>query len=166
LTNLLIIAKMGNEHRAQEEAAMPTPPPEGWPRISSALFYEDAAAAIEWLERAFGFVTRLRVEDGAGGIVHSELELGEGEGVVMVASARDGKRSPRSLGGANTQSLFAYVEDVDAHFARARAHGAMIVSEPSLHDYGDEYWADRTYEALDCEGHRWWFGQRLRSRSS
>ena len=139
---------------------MPTPP-DGWPQISSALFYDDAAAAIEWLEKAFGFATRLRVEDGAGAIVHSELELGSG--LVMVASARAGGRSPRSVGGANTQSLFAYVSDVDAHFARARAHGATIVSEPSNRDYDD--WEDRTYEALDCEGHRWWFGQRVATRS-
>jgi len=138
---------------------MRTPPPDGWPQISSALFYEDAGAAIEWLEKAFGFVTRLKVEDGAGGVVHSELELGGG--LVMVASAREGQRSPRALGGANTQSLFAYVDDVDAHCARARAHGARIVSEPSKRDYDD--WADRTYETLDCEGHRWWFAQRVRT---
>ena len=138
---------------------MPTPP-DGWPQISSALFYDDAAAAIEWLEKAFGFATRLQVEDGDGGIVHSELELGGG--LVMVASARDGLRSPRSVGGANTQSLFVYVDDVDAHFARARDHGATIVSEPSNRDYDD--WEDRTYETLDREGHRWWFAQRVRTR--
>ena len=134
--------------------------PAGWPQISPALFYEDAAAAIAWLERAFGFETRLRVEDGGGGIVHSELTLGGG--VVMVASAGAGGRSPRSLAGANTQSLFVYVDDVAAHAARARASGAELVSEPSERDYDD--WADRTYEALDCEGHRWWFAQRLRTR--
>jgi uncharacterized glyoxalase superfamily protein PhnB len=144
---------------------LPTPPdptpPAGWPRISSALFYERAAAAIEWLEKAFGFATRLRVEDGGGGIVHSELELGSG--VVMVASARDDLRSPRSVGGANTQSLFVYVDDVDAHCARARASGASILSEPSKRDYGG--WEDRSYEALDCEGHRWCFAQRVRDPS-
>ena len=142
----------------------PAPPPAGWPRISSALFYADAAAAIEWLEKAFGFATRLRVEDGAGGIVHSELELGEG--LMMVASARPGKQSPRSQGGVNTQSLFAYVDDVVAHCERARAHGAVIVTEPEVHDYGAESWADRTYEVVDCEGHHWWFAQRLRTNAS
>jgi uncharacterized glyoxalase superfamily protein PhnB len=55
------------------------------------------------------------------------------------------------------------VDDADAHCARARAHGARIVTEPSNRDYDD--WEDRTYEALDCEGHRWWFGQRVRTRS-
>jgi uncharacterized glyoxalase superfamily protein PhnB len=135
--------------------------PLGWPQISSALFYDDAARAIEWLERAFGFETRLRVEDGAGGIVHSELVLGSG--IVMVASARDGGASPRACGGANTQSLFVYVDDVDAHAARARAAGARITREPEDKDYGAEHWADRGYEALDDEGHRWWFAQRLRT---
>jgi len=142
---------------------MSLPPPPGWPRISSALFYDDAAAALEWLEKAFGFVTRLRVEDGPGRIVHSELELDGG--VVMVASADANRRSPRSLGGANTQALCVYVDDVDAHCERARANGATLVTEPADRDYGDEYWADRGYEALDPEGHRWWFCQRLRSRS-
>ena len=31
------------------------PPPKGYPRISSSLSYEDAAKAIDWLCRAFGF---------------------------------------------------------------------------------------------------------------
>ena len=136
-------------------------PPEGWPRISSALFYEDAAKAIEWLGRAFGFETRLKVEGDDGGIVHSELVFGEG--VVMVASVSRGPRraSPRSLDGANTQSLFVYVDDVEAHCARARGAGAKILSEPKTTDYGEEWWVDRGYEAEDLEGHRWYFAQRM-----
>jgi uncharacterized glyoxalase superfamily protein PhnB len=133
--------------------------PKGWPRISSALYYEDAPAAIEWLGKAFGFRTRLEVEGGDGTIVHSEIELGDG--LVMVASPTEPwRKSPRSLGGANTQSLFVYVDDVDAHCARARAAGARILTEPSNRDYGE--FEDRTYGAEDCEGHRWWFGQRVR----
>ncbi len=136
-------------------------PPEGWPRISSAVFYDDASAAIDWLGRAFGFETRLKVEGGDGGIVHSELVFGGG--VVMVASATRNERwrSPRSIGGANTQSLFAYVDDVEAHCARARAAGAKIVTEPATKDYGSEWGIDRSYQAEDPEGHRWWFAQRM-----
>ena len=136
-------------------------PPEGWPRISSAVFYDDASAAIDWLGRAFGFETRLKVEGGDGGVVHSELVFGGG--VVMVASATRNERwrSPHSIGGANTQSLFAYVEEVEAHFARARAAGANIVTEPTTKDYGSEWGIDRNYQAEDPEGHRWWFAQRM-----
>lgn len=57
-----------------------------------------------------------------------------------------------------------YVDDVDAHCARARAEGATIVDEPALHDYGEEYWADRSYGAVDPEGHLWWFSQRMRGK--
>jgi uncharacterized glyoxalase superfamily protein PhnB len=138
-------------------------PPQGWPRISSSLFYEDAAAAIDWLCRVFGFEVRLKVEGEGGRIEHSELVFGDG--LIMVGSA--GKRSfcesPRALGGANTQSLCICVDDADAHCARARAAGATIAEEPETHDYGQDYWADRTYQAVDLEGHRFWFMQRVRS---
>ena len=148
------------------------PTPADWPRISSCLYYRDAAAAIDWLCRAFGFSVRLKVEGENGRIEHSELEYGEG--LIMVgqedadgAPLRFGQRrvSPLTL-GANTQGLMLYVDDVDAHCAQARAQGATIVDEPSVHDYGEDYWADRSYGALDCDGHVWWFTQRLRSRAA
>ena len=40
--------------------------------------------------------------------------------------------------------------------------GARIIDEPSVHDYGEDYWTDRSYGAVDPEGHMWWFTQRLR----
>jgi uncharacterized glyoxalase superfamily protein PhnB len=144
------------------------PPPKDWPRISSAVFYDDAAAAIPWLCQAFGFEVRLKVEGENGRIEHSELTFGEG--LIMIGSA-GGKsdrpvplpcRSPRSLGGANTQCLGVFVDDADAHCERARAAGARIMEEPATHDYGQAYWSDRTYRAEDLEGHQWWFMQRLR----
>ena len=147
---------------------MKTTPP-GWPRITPGLYYRDAAAAIDWLCRAFGFAVRLRVEGEGGVIVHSELEYGEG--LIMVGQEeREGmpprfprrRMSPLSSPG-NTQDLMLYVDDVDAHCARARAAGATIVAEPEVHDYGDDHWADRSYGALDLDGHLWWFSQGLRS---
>lgn len=143
-----------------------TPP--GWPRISTAIYYQDAARAIDWLCEAFGFEVRIKIVGEGGAIEHSELTYGEG--LIMVAAERSpGKpgaehwRSPRSLGGDNTQSMMVYVDDVEGHCARARAAGATIESEPETHDYGDAYWADRTYACVDLEGHRWWFSQRIRS---
>ena len=70
--------------------------------------------------------------------------------------------SPASAGG-NTQNLMLYVDDLDAHCARARRAGARVVSEPELHDYGDDYWADRSFGALDPEGHLWWVSERVRT---
>ena len=63
----------------------------------------------------------------------------------------------------NTQNMMIYVDDVEAHYLRAREAGAKIVSEPTTTDYGEDYWTDRGYEAEDCEGHHWWFCQRLRN---
>ena len=145
------------------------PTPSDWPRISSAVFYQDAAAAINWLHDAFGFQVRIKVEGEDGRILHSELTYGEG--LIMVAqetpgSERDWKRpmrSPKSLNGSTTQSIMFFVDDADAHCAHARARGAKIIEEPATHDYGAEYWTDRSYGALDPEGHLWWVTQRVRS---
>jgi uncharacterized glyoxalase superfamily protein PhnB len=57
-----------------------------------------------------------------------------------------------------------YIDDVDAHCARARAAGATIASEPATTDYGDGYWVDRSYEAVDPEGHHWWIAQRIQNK--
>ena len=142
----------------------PTPP--GWPRISSGVYYRDAFAMLDWLVRAFGFTVQLKVEED-GHLVHSQLVYGEG--LIMVGEELVGERrrfgidrkSPASA-GCNTQNLMVYVDDVDAHCAVARAAGAQIVAEPEDHDYGEAYWCDRAYGALDPEGHLWWFVQRVR----
>ena len=148
------------------EPTKPNPPP--WPRISASLFYDDAAAAIDWLCRAFGFTCRLRVEGDGGVIEHSELSYGDGVVMVAQAGGREDRpgvppgKSPRAVGGANTAALFMYVDDAQAHCARARAAGARISVEPKVSDYGDDYWSDLSYGAIDLEGHHWWFAERLR----
>jgi uncharacterized glyoxalase superfamily protein PhnB len=154
----------------QGGASLRKPPP-GWPRISSSLYYADPGKAIDWLCAAFGFSVRLKVEGEGGRIEHSELEFGEG--LIMVGGAgemyaRPGQpwrafmASPAQLGGKRTQSLCVHVDDVDSHCARAKAAGATIFCEPRNSDYGEDYWEDRSYGALDLEGHGWWFVQRIR----
>jgi uncharacterized glyoxalase superfamily protein PhnB len=141
----------------------PTPP--GWPRASSSLTYERAAEAIDFLTKAFGFEVRLRVDGKDGLIEHSELTYGEA--VFMVGDARRDLRqylkAPSELSGANTQTIFVYVDDIEAHFARARAAGAKTDAEIKLNDYGEEYWADRSYGCVDLGGHHWWFAERVRT---
>ena len=104
------------------------PLPKGWPRISSSIYYDDPAAAIDWLCRAFGFEVRLKIEgETPGSIVHSELTFGEG--LIMVGGHGEGsqrpeatwRKHPSQLGGANTQNMMVYVDDVEAHCTRARA---------------------------------------------
>jgi uncharacterized glyoxalase superfamily protein PhnB/DNA-binding XRE family transcriptional regulator len=137
-----------------EKLSAVKPPPEKWPRIAPAVFYVDPNAAIDWLERAFGFEARLKVPGADGRIMHSELELHEG--VIMVAGSwADRFKSPREVGGMNTISLTCFVEDVDEHFERARKAGAKIMQEP------DNAHGMRRYRAQDPEGHEWCFCEHL-----
>ena len=135
---------------------MPKNPPEGSPRLSPLLFYDDVAAALEWLAEVFGFEERMRMPGPDGGIVHAEMQLRDAIVMLGPTSPERGMQSPGKLGGVN-QSLYVFVDDVDAHFAHARAAGAKIVSEPE-----DMFWGDRMYYAQDPEGHHWNFAQHVR----
>jgi uncharacterized glyoxalase superfamily protein PhnB len=143
------------------------PSPVGWPRLSVSVYYDDPHAAIDFLRRAFGFEVRLMVEGDDGTIHHSELCLAEALVMVGGTGGREPwqkmQRSPRSLDGAVTQALALHIDDVDGHHARAVAAGAEIMRAPRTEDYGAEYWSDRSYGALDPEGHLWWFMQRMRT---
>ena len=123
--------------------------------LSSAVCYQDAKAAYRWLEEAFGFEPLFVILDADGNLGHSEMTFGNS--VVMVGSEWSADhRSPKSVGGKNTQSVHVQLaegEDVDAHCQRAREAGAEILQEPETQFYGD-----RTYRARDMEGHIWTFG--------
>lgn len=136
--------------------------PDGWPRISASLIYDDARAAIDWLCKVFGFELRLLVETGDGKVAHSELVYGDGMIMVAQAGGRPHYISPLKAGG-TTQDLMVFVDDVETHCAKARAAGATISVELMTSDYGEEYWSDRSYGAVDCGGHHWWFTQRMQT---
>lgn len=131
--------------------------PQARPVIVPQIPYHDVRAAIEFLERAFGFreVANLRVEDEHGEIGHAMLAFGHGL-VGLGGHGGHGAQSPKSLGGESAY-VSVYVPDVDAHYRQALAAGARIA-----HGLRDQFWGDRTYEALDLEGHRWRFHQRVR----
>jgi PhnB protein len=131
-------------------------PPEGYQRVVPQLGYADAPAAIDFLCRAFGFSERFRMPMPDGTIGHAELACGDN--VIMLASLwrEAGHASPRELGGVHGQ-LMVYVDDVDAHYARARDAGATIIAEPE-----DQFYGARTYRAVDPEGHRWIFATQVR----
>jgi len=122
--------------------------------ITPYLLYKDVAAAIDWLSQAFGFEERLRYADESGTVTHAELVLGDGE--IFLGHPGPDFRSPKDL-GAFSDLTHVYVDDVDAHFARAREAGVTIHAEPEDQPYGD-----RRYDAEDPEGHRWSFAQLLR----
>jgi uncharacterized glyoxalase superfamily protein PhnB len=127
------------------------------PAITPYLLYEDVDAAVDFLVRAFGFTEVLRIRNPEGRSTHAEVELG-GASVFLGAPGGD-YRSPKKL-GAVTSSTHVYVDDVDAHFERARTAGAEIRAEPADQEYGD-----RRYFAEDPEGQQWFFATRVRDVS-
>ena len=120
--------------------------------IFPILRYNDARAAIRWLCSAFGFVESFSVPESGLYVRHAQLKLGGN--LIMVGTVRpdDGIASPQVIGSA-TQMLAVYVEDPDAHCARARAAGANILYPPTDTDFGS-----REYHASDLQGHLWTFG--------
>jgi uncharacterized glyoxalase superfamily protein PhnB len=135
-------------------------------RIVPFIGYEDAASAIDWLERAFGFEEdRSARHEADGTIGHAELEF---EGARIYLATPDGYANPLRLRESSELARRAYdnpwvidgqfveVDDIEAHCERARAAGATILRD--LEEPGIGY---RIYTAEDLEGHRWMFGQRL-----
>ena len=115
--------------------------------------YEDGTAAIDWLCEAFGFERREVHEGEDGTIVHAELAYGAS--VFMLDSKPDtsfGLETVRKL-GAVTGGVYVYVEDVEAHYERAKAAGAETLRELADTGYGS-----REYVARDLEGNLWSFG--------
>ncbi len=128
------------------------------PTFGAGLFYQDPFAALDWLEKAFGFERSMVITDKEGKLGHSEMKFGDG--YIMVGSEwADFVASPRSItGGKNTQTIHVHLkEGLDAHCERAQAAGAEIIMEPA-----DQFYGDRTYMAKDPEGHVWNFAQNVR----
>jgi uncharacterized glyoxalase superfamily protein PhnB len=122
------------------------------------LYYDDPNAALDWLGRAFDFELRFSITDDEGKVSHAEMAHRDMRIIVGPTGWSDWAKSPKSVGGSNTCSVHIQVEDADAHCAQARAAGATILQEP-----GDQFYGDRTYRAVDPEGHHWSFGQFVRN---
>lgn len=111
--------------------------------------YQDAAAALDFLASAFGFEVAARHDAEDGSVFHAELRYGA-DGLMMLGSAsveHPGVERPASFG------IYVRVDDVDAHYDRAKAAGAEIVLDPE-----DTEFAARQYRALDVGGYEWTFG--------
>ncbi|HEY3888498.1 MAG TPA: VOC family protein [Caulobacteraceae bacterium] len=130
------------------------------PSFASGVIYQDPKAALDWLEKAFGFEPVMVVINEDGTLGHSEMRFGDG--LIYVGREWDeNHKSPASLDGKNTQSLSVHLASgLDAHCERARQAGAVIVREPV-----DQFYGDRSYMALDPEGHVWSFSQTLKEMS-
>ena len=117
------------------------------------VLYQDLPAAIAWLSKASGFVEHYHYGEPMSG-----AQVYVGRAVVMLKQAQ-GQASPSDL-GFGTQSLTIFVEDVEAHYARAKAASAKILEEPHETVYGEFQ-----YAAEDLDGHHWLFSRHVRDLS-
>jgi uncharacterized glyoxalase superfamily protein PhnB len=141
-----------------------------YPTAIPMISYENAAAAIDWLVNAFGFEERNRMLAEDGRVTHAELRIGDG--VIFLAAPTAAYQSPahhaQTCEAARLwqqcpwviDGVLIFVENIDEHFHRAKAAGAVMLSEL------EDGFPGRRYRALDCEGHRWMFMQRPTEGSS
>jgi uncharacterized glyoxalase superfamily protein PhnB len=124
------------------------------PDLSPYLFYSDVDRAARFLQDAFGFSLGFTSREPDGRLAHAQLL--HGTRVVMLGHAGEGglglAKSAQSFGGPLHAGVYVFVDDVDAHCARAAEAGAKVVLPPA-----DQPWGDRMYCALDVEGQFWMF---------
>lgn len=119
------------------------------PDIFPVLRYKDGRAAIDWLGKAFGFATHFAVDNPDGSVGHAELKFGSG----MIMFGGVSKPDPKNPWSTEKGGIYVAVDDVDGHYARAKAAGAQIVR-----DIADTSYGAREYSVRDLEGHLWSFG--------
>ncbi|MES9607080.1 VOC family protein [Actinomadura sp. NPDC000929] len=120
--------------------------------VIPVLIYPDVRAAVAWLAAAFGFVEGVRTGEG------HRAQFQVDDGAVIVGDVHGDRRAPLPDGASH--SMMVRVEDIDAHCAHAREHGARIVTEPTDFEYGE-----RQYTATDLAGRRWTFSETLADRA-
>lgn len=135
---------MADEAKTMRSSVIPT------------LRYRDAKAAIDWLEKVFGFARHAVYEGPGGTIGHAELTLGSG--MIMLGSTKDDEygrhfKLPGELDGVETRSSYIVVGDADAVYARALKAGATVLRSIQNMDYGS-----REFTVRDPEGHSWSVG--------
>jgi MerR family transcriptional regulator, thiopeptide resistance regulator len=129
-------------------------------QVVPVLTYQNIPAAHDFLVEAFGFLAGGVERSADGEAIHGEVRVGQAPIWLHRVTAEHRMDSPAS-GHVAGAGLFVYVDDVDAHYQRAKAAGALIDSEPVNQPYGQ-----REYGARDPEGHRWWFATPLHTPRS
>jgi uncharacterized glyoxalase superfamily protein PhnB len=121
------------------------------------ILYRDVAEATDWLMRVFGFREHYHYNDADGVISGAQMHLGDAW--IMLKRAPADRCVPATL-GYGTQSLTIFVDDVEAHFQRAKLEGATIVED--LHE---TIYGELQYGVIDLDGHHWLFSRHAHDRS-
>jgi len=137
---------------------------DNYPAVIPMIAYDNGPEAMDWLARAFGFRERTRMLAKDGRLGHGEMDAGGG--VIMLATPSPNYHGPKKHRAESeaarlwsevpyiVDGVLVYVDDVDQHFARAKAAGATVLSPIESTPDG------KRYRAEDLEGHRWMFMER------
>jgi PhnB protein len=115
--------------------------PEGYHSITPSFCVDGAQKFINFLKEVFAAQDRFKMDGPGGKVMHAELSIGDS--AVMVSDVMP--QWP-----AKSNSLYVYVDDVDATYGRALKAGATSVRAPENAFYGD-----RTSAVQDPFGNMW-----------
>ena len=118
--------------------------------VIPVLVYPDVREAVIWLTVGFGFTERTRIGESH----RAQMSIGV-DGAMIAADVRGEQQPPQT--GTITHVMKVRVEDVDAHYEQARAHGAKVIEPPTDREYGE-----RECTLEDLAGHRWQFTETVR----
>ncbi len=115
--------------------------PEGYHSITPSFCVDGAQEFINFLKDVFAAQDRFKMDGPGGKVMHAELNIGDS--AIMVSDVMP--QWP-----AKSNSLYVYVDDVDATYQRALKAGATSVRVPENAFYGD-----RTSAVKDPFGNMW-----------
>jgi uncharacterized glyoxalase superfamily protein PhnB len=122
-------------------------------RFALTLTYARPAAAARWLAEAFGFESPSPLPERDDPPVDDEygfpwIEFHIGNASLMIEPLA----GPPVDHAQVTHVPWVFVDDLEAHLARARENGALIVQDIESHGF-------TSYVAQDLEGRRWRFAR-------
>jgi uncharacterized glyoxalase superfamily protein PhnB len=123
--------------------------------VFAYLRVHDAAAAIDFYQRAFGAQEMFRLTEPSGRIGHAELRIGPAMVMLSDEYPEYQFHGPRTLGG-TTFSIHLHVDDADQLMARAVSAGATM-----LRPLKDQFYGERSGSVRDPFGHEWLLGHEI-----
>lgn len=124
-------------------------------RVIPILVYRDIEAAHDFLVNVFGFRSGGVDRDGQGNARHAEVRAGDAT-IWLHRETEDGRMVSAEKVDTAGSGVVVMVSDVDAYCTKLRQAGVAIEYGPVVQPYGL-----REFEALDLEGHRWWFASSI-----
>ena len=123
------------------------PIPEGFTTVTPYLQVPDIVAMLEFLQKAFDAKVTESTPGPDGKPRHAEVQIGNAK--VMLGQSSE-QWPPRPC------SLYLYVEDTEAWYARAMAAGSTSIMPPA-----DQFYGDRNAGIEDPQGNQWWIGTHI-----